>query len=382
MVDLDAAPVAETDPLMTPPTLARLDDDALLFDEARQRLYALDALTAAAWTAMRDGGDAGALAALQHHGLPADAAAAYLESFRANWGELVVTPAPAIAAAPPAETAPDGPRACFFACADQRFVIRVPDAAAQSGVAAILGHLSAPGSAVDFDITAQRNADGSGYILSTMDGPVAAADAGGLAVAVKNEIFERTLARRPALIALHAAGLATTAGAVLLAGASGSGKTTLAAVLSALGLPLIADDVCLLDADTGHVSGLPFALALKPGSWAPAAAYWPDLMSLPVWRRPDGRLVRYLAPQLVTTRAAVDRIVFPRYQSGAPVSETPARKADALQLLLREARNADRRLTAAGFGTLCRVLANARVSTLIFGDADAAAQHILRGGDG
>src|SRR5579862_5764464 len=53
------------------------------------------------------------------------------------------------------------------------------------------------------------------------------------------------------LLPLHASVVATDAKAVALAGPSGAGKSTLAAALSARGLDVLADDICIVDTSSG-----------------------------------------------------------------------------------------------------------------------------------
>ena len=63
---------------------------------------------------------------------------------------------------------------------------------------------------------------------------------------MKEAVFHTVLERHPDWIALHAAVLSSASGSVLLAGSAGRGKTTLAAVLNALGMPSLADDMALV----------------------------------------------------------------------------------------------------------------------------------------
>ena len=60
------------------------------------------------------------------------------------------------------------------------------------------------------------------------------------------------LLQQRGLLTLHAAAVATEAGAVLLLGTSGSGKSSLAAALGERGYPLLADDVTGVVLDTGQ----------------------------------------------------------------------------------------------------------------------------------
>jgi hypothetical protein len=66
------------------------------------------------------------------------------------------------------------------------------------------------------------------------------------------------------LLPLHASVLATHGRALALAGPAASGKSTLAALLSAKGLGIVADDVCVIDARAdGNITVLPVSPHLR-----------------------------------------------------------------------------------------------------------------------
>jgi hypothetical protein len=96
------------------------------------------------------------------------------------------------------------------------------------------------------------------------------------------------------LLTLHAATLVDTDRTFLLSASPGTGKTTLALALSATGeYTLAGDDVALLN-DQAHITAVPFACAVKEGSWDLLSQAYPHLVSEPVWTRADGLPVRYL----------------------------------------------------------------------------------------
>ncbi|WP_439813801.1 hypothetical protein [Zavarzinia sp. CC-PAN008] len=83
-------------------------------------------------------------------------------------------------------------------------------------------------------------------------------------------------------VSLHAAAVASFAGALVLAGASGAGKSTLAAALARLGLVPLADDVSHLDDRSG--SEMLWPLRSQP-------RLWPDAVQALGWTdRPSRRL--------------------------------------------------------------------------------------------
>ena len=65
------------------------------------------------------------------------------------------------------------------------------------------------------------------------------------------------------LLPLHASVVGVNGRAIALAGASGAGKSTLAAVLSARGLEVLADDICVVDSANGSADVLPSTSRLR-----------------------------------------------------------------------------------------------------------------------
>jgi hypothetical protein len=94
--------------------------------------------------------------------------------------------------------------------------------------------------------------------------------------------------------ALHAGAVATEKGAVAIAAASGGGKSSLLAALLQAGLPLLSDDVVVLDAGPGHpllahpgapVMTVPTSTAPLPGEWI-ATVGEESWVGVPTYREP------------------------------------------------------------------------------------------------
>lgn len=75
------------------------------------------------------------------------------------------------------------------------------------------------------------------------------------------------LAHQRGLFPLHASAIETPHGAVLFAGASGVGKSALAAVFWSRGYRVIADEICVVDIDSGYI---------QPAF--PRLLLWPDVI--------------------------------------------------------------------------------------------------------
>jgi hypothetical protein len=146
-----------------------------------------------------------------------------------------------------------------------------------------------------------------------------------------------------ALCALHASALCRNDRALLLPGDAGSGKSTLSAGLAARGFAMLSDDTALIGGKSHLARSLPVGLCLKRGACAVLQRHYPQLPSLREWRRPDGRLVRYLTPERDVNWAPADAalavrwIVFPRYGPDQNTALLPLPRHEALARLLRGA---------------------------------------------
>jgi hypothetical protein len=103
------------------------------------------------------------------------------------------------------------------------------------------------------------------------------------------EVVSRSVDLARDWLAWHAASLAWEGRALLLIGASGAGKSTLTTALARRGWLPLADDLTLLDPQTGTLAPFPrcFHVAAMDGVWASSASAltWPTL-ALPDYAQP------------------------------------------------------------------------------------------------
>lgn len=165
----------------------------------------------------------------------------------------------------------------------------------------------------------------------------------------------------PHALALHAAAVGVGDRLLLLTGPTGAGKSTLAAALVAAGATLSADDMVLLDAD-GVARGAPFRNGVKSGAWDLLGGLGCDVQAWPRHRRPDGRDVRYgpLGGIVRAGRRRVDCIVSLTGAEGCEARLAPATALETLDTLLRGAAGPAGRLTEEGFAALAALLRDAR----------------------
>jgi hypothetical protein len=211
-----------------------------------------------------------------------------------------------------------------------------------------------------------------GYVLFQEREPVLrVAELEAITPALKAYLVQQILARDNYRLAVHAAALARGGDVLLLPGDAGSGKSTLAAALISRGFTFLGDDTVLLD-DALGVRGLPFALAIKAGAWDLLKPYHPGLFALPVDRRPDGRVVRYLRPNKVATDPLRARwMVFPSWDQAAGPGLQRLSRVEALKRFLPGCYASARRVGAADMTQLIAWIE--RIDCYLLDSSDLAA---------
>lgn len=197
--------------------------------------------------------------------------------------------------------------------------------------------------------------------------------------ALKALLTEDVLASLGAKIALHAALLVRNAKGLLICGAPGAGKTTLTLALLEAGFACGGDDIALLGAD-GRVQGVPFAPALKRGSWDLVDGMRETIGAAPIHRRLDGKRVRYIASIPYAPREAVPlgTIVLLRRRRKGPVAICEAEPARVLSELFAGAFTPAQRLGLPQFETLLGAIRGARAVELSYSRLDEAVETLSR----
>lgn len=127
------------------------------------------------------------------------------------------------------------------------------------------------------------------------------------------------IARRLGRVPLHAAGVATDAGAVLILGPRGAGKSTLLAALAARGAPVVSDEVAVL---SSHANQIRVAVAPEgPRLWPEALARLGfDADRLPrVWSIGAKRMISGYGRPDAAESVALARVVLLAPRGGAAV---------------------------------------------------------------
>ncbi len=154
--------------------------------------------------------------------------------------------------------------------------------------------------------------------------------------AVLNRLIRLGYPKQHFATILHGAAVIDGDCCLLLLGAGGSGKSTLAAGLIAAGWRLGSDDLIPLEAETGHVWPVPYALSVKEGSWPLLAGSFPGLASAPTYRF-GAKRIRHLSEVPRPTGQegyAVTACLLVHYDADAPPSAEHLRPVAALSELV------------------------------------------------
>jgi hypothetical protein len=334
-------------------SLHYVGEEALLLDPTRQRLYGLNACAALIWGCLKDGESPDAIAQMlnEQFAVPVETAASHVAAVlqqddspvRKKKASPLMSAARVTHPRPPRRT--ESPIIGTYSLVDSIFHVHYGSARLFEEIHPLIQH----------------RATGDEKKAPNANDVDVAGENGGVAVVVGHELigfcraFEEAAAlvracltqlavmQSGALCALHAGALCRDGRALLLPGDAGYGKSTLSAGLTARGFAMLSDDTALIGGKSRLARSLPAGLCIKRGSCAVLKHHYPQLASLREWRRPDGKLVRYLMPQRDVSWASADAalavrwIIFPRYGPDQSTALLPLPRHEALARLLRGA---------------------------------------------
>jgi hypothetical protein len=341
-------------------TLFFLGEEGVLFTEPRQELHRFNTMAAVIWCHLEDGLAPAAIAAELAAGRNLDLVTAqdFVAGALADWatkGLLEGAPPPEPPEKLPAGAPAPVPGPRFLSAGRYRLLdtvigVRCTHAAQRALITPILGHLRTRRPAQHaIDVVAV----GGGFVVYRDGAEAGRCEAlDQLAPVVKHLVWRAALEVGGFLADIHAGVVAGPAGCVLLPAMPGSGKSTLTAALVHAGFTYFSDEVALLRASDMAVRPFPVAICVKEPGIAPLRGMFPELPSLPVHNRSDGKRVIYLPPprgSLPPAGAAqpVRALVFPHYQAGAATQWQDMTAAEALQRLLAQWLYVPGRLTLA-----------------------------------
>lgn len=377
-----------------------LDDDRVVFSEEGQSLVALNATAGFLVRKLQDGAPAPSLAnaLVAEMGVaPRDAQGwvdATLDALSSQGllddGRIPVLP-PVDDVASDEEIArrtADMPAfAPYTARAEGRYrllgtyaLIRYASAAQMRMVDTVIGHLkAAEDTAPTLVLDVKGVSAGEGQIISYIycnGKPEAQAGRlSKLGPLVKAALWREAVNSSDFLLDLHAGVVGRNGRCILLPAAAGSGKSSLTAALAHAGYGYFSDEVALVEPGTFRVRPVPLATCVKSTAWDLMSRYYPELPTLPIHRRDDGKVVRYVRPhpdRIQKAPALVSHIFFPRYVAEQTTQLVPLARSDALARLMDQCLALRLRLDQGSVAELIRWIAGIDCYALTFSSLDEA----------
>jgi hypothetical protein len=158
---------------------------------------------------------------------------------------------------------------------------------------------------------------------------------------------------------------------IFLSGNPGAGKSTLTASLLADGFEAFTDDI--VHVNDGAMRGVPFAIALKAGSWPLLADRLPQIGDQPVFQRSDQQDVVYLHQATAPSEhGPIQYFICLHRDAAAEPRLEPMSPLEALQVLLDSAFSSTKAISAAQIRPLASTLNRAACYVLRYAEVDDA----------
>jgi hypothetical protein len=248
----------------------------------------------------------------------------------------------------------------------------------------MLAHLTSPQPSDHADLVMDIGVENGCYAIRIdADDVDQCRDATRLAPLVKYWLVRSVVEKGPIGIGLHAAAVVRGDACVLMPAAAGSGKSTLSAALMRNGYAYLADDFVLFDPMERNIVGMASCIAVKKGAWTLLAEIFPEVAGLPIHRRADDQVVRYLPPLpadpvLRNAGHRVTHIVFPQRAADTRLRVENVRQAAALARLISGAYFTAGFLRRSEVEAFADLVANADCYEIRYGDFGEAVAEVNR----
>ena len=387
-------------------TFFRLDDEMVVFSEATQCVVGFNAPAAFVLNALREGKSPSEVAqtlASEGFASPEEASdwvGRTLEAFQSQG--LLVDGEPSaqvqMEAAAGQRLGPSTrftnmpPYAPFEPVAERRYLlldtcalVRFASVEQVPWVEAVVGHLATDdGAAPTVVLDIQFSKTPSGHFRSDiyLDGyPIQYVPRlSMLGPAVKGALWSPAVNTYDFFLCIHAGVVGRGERCIVLPAEAGSGKSSLTTALIHNGFRYFSDEAALIDRNF-RVAPVPLALCAKSTGWDLMARYYPDISSLLVHGREDGKLVRYLPPPPGAPKqppVPASHIIFPRFEQDAPTRLTRVTRTEALGRLMGECLALRQRLDQDNIDRLVRWIAGIDCYELIFSSLDEAVELVAQ----
>lgn len=247
-------------------------------------------------------------------------------------------------------------------------------------VDAVIGHLrtdetGTPALVVDISATLWGERQMCSDVYANGEPVVRAEQLSTLGPLVKSLLWATAVNAHDFLLYLHAGVVGKGGKCILLPADAGSGKSSLTAALTHGGFDYYSDEVALVERGTYQVPPVPLAVCVKKTAWDLMSRYYPEILTLPIHGRNDGKVVRYVPPPASAVQQApalVSHIFFPRYADGGETRLEPLSRSNALARLMEQCLALRQRLDQASVRELIRWIERIDCYSLTFSSLDEA----------